>query len=222
MSQQTERPNNIITSPDVLHSAMSILTVGVGGQGVVSFTNILAHTALLDQLHARTAETHGMAQRGGSVSGFLRFGKNVSGPLIPVGWAHVMVSFEPAEALRYIRYTNENTQVFCNTRIVTPLSVYQNRKKFPYPSVEDIESALKKVTPHVYFFDANALAEQAGNVKTTNVVLLGVLFGTGLLNLTRPHLEESILKFIPPKAVEVNKKAFQLGIDKGLKLKEMK
>ena len=222
MSQQIERPNNIITPPDVLNSAMSILTVGVGGQGVVSFTNILAHTALLDDFQARTAETHGMAQRGGSVSGFLRFGKNVSGPLIPVGWAHVMVSFEPAEALRYIRYANKDTKIFVNTRIVIPLSVYQNRKKFPYPKVSEVEIALKKVTPHVHFFDAVALAEKAGNVKAVNVIMLGVLFGAGLLNLTRPHLEESILKFVPPKAYEVNKIAFQLGIDEGLKLKEMK
>lgn len=202
--------------------SQQILTVGVGGQGVVSFTNILAHTALLDDLHARTAETHGMAQRGGSVSGFLRFGKDVNGPLIPLGGSDVMVSFEPAEALRNIRYANKNTRIFVNSRVVIPLSVYQNRKTYPYPGVDDIKTALEKVTPYVYFFDAVSLAEQAGNNKTTNVILLGVLFGAGILNLTRAHLEESILKFVPPKAIEVNKKAFQLGVEEGQKMKEMK
>ncbi|MHA1584044.1 MAG: indolepyruvate oxidoreductase subunit beta [Promethearchaeota archaeon] len=197
------------------------LSVGVGGQGVIRATSILAHAAMLDNLTVRTAETHGMAQRGGSVSGYLRFGSSVEGPLIPIGGADIIMSFELIEILRNIRYANKDTYILVNTTKIQPLSIYQNRN-LKYPSLEEIRKNLENVTKHVLFINASKLAKEAGTVKAANVVMMGVIAGSGKLPLSIDHLKEAIMKFVPPKAREINEKAFELGMKKGAELKEDK
>jgi indolepyruvate ferredoxin oxidoreductase, beta subunit len=199
--------------------SFNIVNVGVGGQGVISATQILAHAAMLDDNNVRTAETHGMAQRGGSVSGYLRFGKEVQGPLISFGEADMIMSLEPSEALRNRLYANANTITFINRNHIMPLSIYQNRK-LTYPKLEEIEQDLKKITKHVLFIDANKLAADAGNVKAVNVVMIGFMFGSGQLPINEDHIQAAIMKYVPPKAKEVNKLAFQLGFEEGQKIKE--
>lgn len=195
----------------------NILSVGVGGQGVIKITQFLASAALIDNYHVRTAETHGMAQRGGSVSGYLRFGELVNGPLIPAGFADFIVALEPLEAVRNIKYAGKNSIILLNTKHILPLSIYQS-KKIVYPEFDEIMENLKKITKNVFFIKATDLAEKAGNVKTSNVVMLGVMLGTGNLPLSKENLEKSILKNIPAKAKEVNEIAFKLGIEEGQKI----
>ncbi|MHA2474737.1 MAG: 2-oxoacid:acceptor oxidoreductase family protein, partial [Promethearchaeota archaeon] len=98
----------------------NLLIVGVGGQGVISAIQILSWAALLDRYKVRTAETHGMAQRGGSVSSFLRFGKEVEGPLIPRGNCQIVLAFEASEAVRNFNYANSDTIFFINNKIIIP------------------------------------------------------------------------------------------------------
>ena len=196
----------------------NILSVGVGGQGVIRVTQILASAALLDNYHVRTAETHGMAQRGGSVSGYLRFGELVDGPLIPAGLADIIMALEPLEAVRNIKYAGKKSIIFLNDKSILPLSIYQS-KKIVYPEFDGILANLKKITKNVFFIKATDLAEKAGNAKTSNVIMLGVLFGTGILPLSEENLEKSILKYVPAKAKDVNKIAFELGIEEGQKIR---
>lgn len=191
-------------------------TIGVGGQGVIRATHILADAALAEENHVRTAETHGMAQRGGSVSGYLRFGKAVYGPLIPKSGAEIIISLEPSEALRSTQYAGKNTYYFINTTPIIPLSIYQDRK-LSYPSLDAIKTELQKITPNLFFIDATKLAEEAGNIKTMNVVLLGLVVGSGKLPIDRKTVENSIFKFVPKKAMEVNRKAFELGFQQAQK-----
>lgn len=195
----------------------NILTVGVGGQGVISCTQILAEAALQDEGNqVRTAETHGMAQRGGTVIGYLRFGPDVNSPLIHK--ADVMLSFELSEVLRNIKYANENTSLFVSTDIIIPPSVYTY--KIPYPEREKTLEYLRKVTKKVHLINAREIAERAGNSKTSNVILIGVMFGAGRLPIKEESLKYAIAKFVPAKAKEVNEVAFKMGYELGQKIKE--
>jgi indolepyruvate ferredoxin oxidoreductase beta subunit len=201
--------------------SFNCLSVGVGGQGVIRATQILAHAAMLDAYNVRTAETHGMAQRGGSVTGYLRFGENAQGSLIPRGGANVIMSLEPSEALRNRLYANEKTSIFININRIMPLSIYQKRK-LKYPEMEEIKADLHKITKNVHFIDANRIALEAGNIKTVNVVMIGFMFGSGQLPLNKDHLYEAVMKYVPKKAKEVNDKSFKMGFEAGKKLQEEK
>jgi indolepyruvate ferredoxin oxidoreductase beta subunit len=194
----------------------NILTVGVGGQGVIRATQILASAALADKNEVRTAETHGMAQRGGSVVGYLRFGSEVAGPLIHK--ADVILSFELSEALKHIKYANKKTSLFVSSDIIIPPSVYTY--KIPYPDKEKTLEYLRKVTKNVHLINAREMAEQAGNAKTSNVILIGVMLGAGKLPLKEESLRKAISKFVPAKAQKVNEIAFKLGYELGQKIKE--
>ena len=195
----------------------NILTVGVGGQGVIRATQILASAALEDGGNqVRTAETHGMAQRGGSVVGYLRFGPIVSGPLIHK--AEVILSFELSEALKNIKYADRNTSLFVSSDVIIPPSVYTY--KIPYPEQGKTVEYLRKVTKNVFLINARELAEKAGNPRTSNVILIGAMFGAGKLPVREESLKKAIAKFVPAKATEVNEIAFKMGYELGQKIKE--
>ena len=193
------------------------LTVGVGGQGVIRATQILAAAALEDGGNqVRTAETHGMAQRGGSVVGYLRFGPNVKGPLI--NKAEVILSFELSEALKNITYTDKHTSLFVSSDIIIPPSVYTY--KIPYPDKQKTLEYLQSVTKNVHLINAREMAEKAGNPRTINVILIGTMFGAGKLPVKQESLKKAITKFVPAKAIEVNEVAFKMGYELGQKIKE--
>ncbi|MFX1495907.1 MAG: indolepyruvate oxidoreductase subunit beta [Promethearchaeota archaeon] len=191
----------------------NILSVGVGGQGVVRVVQILSHAALREGFKVRTAETHGMAQRGGSVAAYLRFGSNMEGPLIPRGQAHVVLAFEMSEAVRHFAYAGPNTYFFINEMLIIP--PMNTRMKKEYPNSDEIYSFLKSVSHHIYFIKAEELAKKSGSYRTMNVVMLGVLLGANKIPIDKNNLEDSILEYVPKKTHEINKKAFQLGIEKG-------
>ena len=191
----------------------NLLNVGVGGQGVIRAIQILSHAALLEGYKVRTAETHGMAQRGGSVASYFRFGSEVEGPLIPRGLSDVIMAFEASEAVRNFNYAGPNTFFFINKELIIPPMIHQLGME--YPTIEEIQTFLKTVSLNIFFINANELASQAGNLRTMNVVMLGVLSGSGQIPFNKETLLRAIMKFVPKKAQEVNKVAFNLGIEKG-------
>lgn len=191
----------------------NLLNVGVGGQGVIRAVQILSHAALLNGYKVRTAETHGMAQRGGSVASYFRFGSEVEGPLIPRGLTDVIMAFEASEAVRNFNYAGPNTFFFINEELIIPPMIHQLGME--YPTIEEIQTFLKTISLNIFFINANELASQAGNLRTMNVVMLGVLSGSGQIPLNKETLLSAMMKFVPKKAQEVNKVAFNLGIEKG-------
>ena len=189
----------------------NIFVSGVGGQGALTAAGIIARAAKMSGLKVVAAETHGMAQRGGSVSVHLRIGSKVFAPLIPIGRAHVLFALEPAEALRYVEYVSKEGLAVVNTRTIVPPSV--NLGTFSYPPVETIAESLKKFIARVIMVDAHKLAVEAGNPLTNNVVMLGVMARAIELPFSDEKLKESIKATVPEKAVDVNMKAFELGYE---------
>ncbi|MHA2400751.1 MAG: indolepyruvate oxidoreductase subunit beta [Promethearchaeota archaeon] len=191
----------------------NLLIVGVGGQGVISAIQILSWAALLDRYKVRTAETHGMAQRGGSVSSFLRFGKEVEGPLIPRGNCQIVLAFEASEAVRNFNYANSDTIFFINNKIIIPPTIHL--MQLEYPNEKKIRSFLKNITPNVFLINGHEEALKAGDLRVLNVYMLGVLSGSEKLPITRESLKRSVMEFVPKKAQGINKIAFCNGIKKG-------
>ena len=198
--------------------SFNLLIVGMGGQGVIRAVQILAWAALLDNYKVRTAETHGMAQRGGSVSSFLRFGNEVEGPLIPSGNSQVIIALEASEAIRNFRYANSKTIFLINNKIIVPPSVHL--MNIDYPELDSIKNFLQQISSNVFLINGHEEAIKAGDIRTLNVYMLGVLAGSERLPIKKEILENAIRRFIPKKAQTVNKIAFQNGLEKGKKIKE--
>ena len=153
----------------------NLLNVGVGGQGVIRAAQILSYAALLEDYKVRTAETHGMAQRGGSVASYLRFGTEVEGPLIPRGKTNTILAFEASEAVRIFNYAGSETVFLINEKIIVPPMIHQ--MGMDYPNLTEIRDFLKNVSTNIFFIDAIKIATDLGNLRTMNVVMLGALIG---------------------------------------------
>ncbi len=189
---------------------MDIIIVGVGGQGILTSSMILAKAAMKAGLNVLTSEVHGMAQRGGSVEVHVRIGEVLS-PLIPLGNADVMIALELAEALRYTKYLNEKSIVIVNTRPIIPITVTLGIAK--YPDADEVLSKLKEITPHVYPVNASEIAERLGAIQATNVVVLGMLAKLVKLPFSYEKLEEAVKDVLPPKLHDLNLKALKAGYD---------
>jgi len=191
----------------------NLLNVGVGGQGVIRAAQILSYAALLEDYKVRTAETHGMAQRGGSVASYLRFGTEVEGPLVPRGKTDTILAFEASEAVKIFNYAGPKTVFLINENIIIPPMIHQ--MGMGYPDIKQISEFLKNVSQNIYFINADEMAMNLGNPRTLNVVMLGVLLGSEAIPLKRESLVQAILSYLPIKVHDVNKKAFEMGIEKG-------
>jgi len=191
----------------------NLLNIGVGGQGVIRAAQILSYAALLENYKVRTAETHGMAQRGGSVASYLRFGTEVEGPLVPRGKTDTVLAFEASEAVRIFNYAGPKTVFLLNANIIIPPMIHQ--MGMDYPDIKQISEFLKNVSQNIYFINADEMAMNLGNPRTMNVVMLGVLLGSQAIPLKRESLVQAILSYLPTKLHDVNKKAFEMGIEKG-------
>lgn len=187
-----------------MSGSFDILIVGIGGQGTILASNILGEACLIENRHVRGAETHGMAQRGGSVESHIRIG-GVHGPLIPPGQADLLISFDLLEALRYSHYLKEGGKMVANRRIVLPTSVYT--QKIAVPSEDEIIAALKKY--HICLLDADRIATEAGSPLSQNVVMLGA--AAGAMPLRAGSLLEAVKRLVPKKTIEINVKAFEAG-----------
>ncbi|AEI14785.1 Indolepyruvate ferredoxin oxidoreductase [Flexistipes sinusarabici DSM 4947] len=184
-----------------------ILMVGVGGQGTVLASDIVCDVALSAGYDVKKSEIHGMAQRGGSVVSHVRIGEKIASPVIPVGSVDILVSFERMEFLRYLEYINKNTSLVLNTGMIHPPGTAGGEEEYPEDYVED---NIKKFN-NSYMIDAFELAEQALNRKVTSTVVLGKL--ATLLPFRKKAWEEVISDKVPPKTVEYNLKAFDLGFN---------
>lgn len=187
-------------------SDCDIVIVGVGGQGVILISDVLGRAAVKAGLPVRGAETHGMAQRGGSVINHIRIGCRFS-PMVPFGCADVLLALEPAEALRSSHYLSKNGIALINTEPVLPLSVTMG--KSVYPRLEDLIVPLKGVCKDVKTLDATELANKAGTAQAMNVVMLGAL--SRYTPIKEELLIEALCEVVPKKYLDANKRAFQIG-----------
>ena len=189
-----------------------ILIVGVGGQGTILTSNVLGEACLIEGKSVRGAETHGMAQRGGSVETHIRI-NGQHGPLIPAGEADLVIALELIEALRFRHYCAPDGRMVVNRELIVPASVYA--KKLEVPSEGDILERLSDIHPCV--IDANALARHAGSILTQNIVMVGA--ASLHLPLGADTIREAVRRLVPEKTIDMNLAAFALGREAGASCK---
>ena len=188
---------------------VDIYLVGVGGQGIITASKVIGDAAILSGVNVLLSETHGMAQRGGSVICTARIG-DFQSPLIPDGQADIIVSFELLETLRAVCKANKNTQVVTSTENIVPLSV--STQKLRYPTLEEIGIQVKKVAKDFVPIDARRLAEESAVPMSSNIVMVGALAGTGRTGIERRYFEKAIEMNIP-RWVPENIDAFARGFE---------
>jgi indolepyruvate ferredoxin oxidoreductase beta subunit len=184
--------------------SFDILIVGIGGQGTILASNILGKACLSEGRHVKGAETHGMAQRGGSVESHIRIGGQF-GPLIVPGHAALLISFDLLEALRYSHYLKRGGKMVVNKHLVLPTSVFT--QKIVAPTEDEIIAKLSAYD--LCLLDADTIAAEAGSVLAQNVVMLGA--ASGAMPLSPESLVAAVRSLVPPKTIEVNTKAFEMG-----------
>lgn len=181
----------------------TVLLCGVGGQGTILAADLLAHAALASGLDVKVSEIHGMAQRGGAVTTVVRFGDKVSSMVSDAGSADYVVSFETTEALRNIWQLAAGGTLIVSDESIKPLPVLTGKAAMPARAAEDLAAVGALLVP------AERLAREAGNVKATNVALLGALSVS--LDFPLEAWEQTISARVPQKTIEVNRQAFELG-----------
>lgn len=184
---------------------VNISLVGVGGQGILLTSDILAKTATLAGLDVKKSEIHGMAQRGGSVISQVRFGDKVYSPIIPDGMSDLLVSFERLEALRWRRLMAADGKVLINNMNMTPVTVSSGQQA----GVPDLEARLLAEYPAAIYLDAMALAEGVGNRRAMNMVVAGAI--STLTPFEESVWQQAMRERIPEAMLEVNVKAFAAG-----------
>ena len=192
-----------------MNDVKSCLLVGVGGQGAILISKIMSNGFMKAGYDVKQSEVHGMAQRGGSVSTTVRFGENVSTMVCDPGCADLLISFETMEALRNLEFLKPGGHVIVNDTQIIPMPVLSGLATMP----ENIDGALKAYgTDDVTLFDAEELAEEAGNRKCSNVALLGC--AASYLPIEEEAWHKAIENRVPPKTLEANLKAFALAQEK--------
>lgn len=183
------------------------LLCGVGGQGTVLASRLIAHCAMKQGKFARTAETIGMAQRGGSVVSHVRIG-DARSALIPQGGAELLIAFEPCEAVRALPYLTEDATVVVATRAIQPITGALSGKRF---DADEMIDYLKKRAKRVILVDGDAIAREVGSAKVLNVALLGAASASGALSVTLGEIEAALAEKLPPKVLAMNHTALALG-----------
>lgn len=192
----------------------SVYMSGVGGQGLVLLSNIMGAACAASGIRALTGEQHGLSQRSGSINVHMRIGEDISSPLIPIGGADAQLALEALEALRYVEYLKPGGVVMMNSRIQHPIvetATHMKDKTAKYMSAEVVRERMSQVTDKIALIDALAIANQAGNPLTENIVMLGAISTLEAFPVPESALKDSVKDHVPPKAVEVNLKAFDMG-----------
>ena len=182
----------------------NIMIVGVGGQGTLLTSRIIGKAALTAGFDVKISEVHGMAQRGGSVVTFVRFGDKVSEPVVEEGQADLIIAFERLEALRYAHFLKKDGVIVVNDCRIDPMTVTIGAGKYP----ENILDELQK-THTVYSIDGNRIAAELGNSRVLNSVVLGL--AAKHLPFTEAQWMDMIATTVPPKTVALNQEAFKRG-----------
>ncbi|MCD4656996.1 MAG: indolepyruvate oxidoreductase subunit beta [Planctomycetes bacterium] len=190
----------------------NIVMCGVGGQGVLLASELIIEVARVNGFEVRKSEVHGMAQRGGAVSSHVRFGRDVFSPLIPEYAADFIMSFEYMEALRYTNMVNKSTKIYLNAHKLVPTTVMMGGPAYP----ENIEAELLPMTESVYTVPALNFAQELGNGRAENVVLLGAV--APKLPFDKDSWAEVMKRNLKPKLVDLNLIAFEKGYNFGTTL----
>lgn len=193
-----------MSTPHPLDRLFNVSLVGVGGQGILLTSDVLALAAMHAGFDAKKSEIHGMSQRGGSVISQVRFGAKVHSPIIPDGQSDVLVAFERTEALRYAHLAKPGAKILVNDMERIPVTVSSGLQ----PPVKDAEKRLAAY-PGLMLLQANPLAIQAGNLRAANVVVMGAL--STLVPFAEEHWQAALRERIPAKLLDVNLRAFALG-----------
>ncbi len=186
---------------------VDILMVGVGGQGTILASRILAAAAQEAGYDLKVSEIHGMAQRGGSVVTQVRLGEKVYAPLIPAGGADVLLAFEKLEGLRLLASLKPGGTIIINEQEILPVPVLTGAAEYP----GDILGYIRSKAPETVSVDAHSIAQKCGSAKAANVVLLGVMARS--LPIEREIWEKALSQRVPARLLEVNKAAFAAGYD---------
>ena len=183
----------------------SVMIVGVGGQGSVLASKLLGKLLVDEGYDVKVSEVHGMSQRGGSVVTYVRFGDKVFSPIIEVGEADFIVSFEKLEAARYLPYLKTDGKIIVNTQQIDPMPVITGQADYPSGILDDISAAGASVDA----VDALGIAEKAGSSKAANIVLMARL--AKYFHIPYEKWLNAIENTVAPKFIEMNKTAFELG-----------
>lgn len=178
-----------------------IVLCGVGGQGTVLASKIIATTAMFKGLQVMSAETIGMAQKGGSVFSHLRIGTDVKTPMIAKGTADIIIAFEPAEAVRMLPYLKENGTVIVNSNPIKPITSMLSKQDYQGPEMIDY---LKMKVRNLTVVDCEKACREIGSPKVLNMILLGAAVKTGVLDFTLDEIKETMKKMVKPQFVETN------------------
>ncbi len=184
----------------------NIMIVGVGGQGTLLASKLLGYVLMENGYDVKVSEVHGMSQRGGSVVTYVRFGDKVYSPVIDKGEADYILSFEKLEAARWLSYLKKDGHMIINTQEVEPMPVIIGAAEYPQNLVEKMKAKGAKVDA----LDFLKIAEEAGSAKAVNIALLGRL-SKYFTEIKEESWQEAIEACVPPKFLELNKKAFELG-----------
>jgi len=191
------------------------MLVGVGGQGTILASNVLAELGLNLGYDVKQAEVHGMSQRGGSVTSHVRWSEHVYSPIIAQGDADILIAFEKSEVGHYLTDLKPGGMALVNDYSIIPITVSSGGAV--YPADDKLDEMLHKVTTDVHWIKGVEIAEQAGSSKAANVVLLGAL--AKLMEMDAEQWLPVITKRVPPKSVETNRKAFLSGMQAVNKIK---
>jgi len=182
----------------------NIMIVGVGGQGTLLTSRILGGIALSAGFDVKLSEVHGMAQRGGSVVTYVRYGDKVEEPIVEEGTADVLIAFERLEALRYANYLRPDGVLIVNDQRIDPMPVVIGAAEYPADILENLSKEYK-----VYSVDAMGEAKKIGNPRVFNLIVLGI--AAQHMDFSKDDWYRVIENTVPPKTVDINKKAFETG-----------
>lgn len=183
----------------------SIMIVGVGGQGSLLASRLLGNVLLAQGYDVKVSEVHGMSQRGGSVVTYVKYGDKVYSPVIEKGEADAVISFEILEAARCLPYLKKGGLLVTSTQQIDPMPVITGAAQYPTELVEKLKAQCSEVVA----VDALKLAEEAGSAKASNVVLMGAF--SKRTDFSEELWHKAVEQCVPPKFLELNKKAFELG-----------
>ncbi len=188
----------------------SCILTGVGGQGTILAAKLIAQTAMDKGLKVRTAETIGMAQRGGSVLSHVRVGKEIHSPLIPLGTADMIIAFEMAEAVRALPYLKPDGYMVVSQKSIIPFTTSLSGAEY---NSQEILSFLRNRVKQLTLLDTGGIAQLCGTEKVVNVALLGAVAALGVLDFTVGDMERALNHVLPEKIKAMNIKALHLGAE---------
>lgn len=188
----------------------NILLCGVGGQGIVLASKLIAQAAMENSLPVMSAETIGMAQKGGSVFSHVRIGSNLSTPMIPKGGADVIIGFEPAEAVRMLPYLKKDGTVIVNSCPTKPVTAMLSASSY---TGKEMLAYLKKNVERLTVVDCEKAASEIGSLKVVNMILLGAAAATGELPISMADIKSCLAKRLKPQLLEMNYKALEYTLN---------